>query len=264
MKNNIIASYFIPHWWWPRSLMWEEYMKKTWEIDLKKYLNNLWKKYNDLDAIIIISSHRETNNIAISFVEDYSLLYDYYWFPENTYNVDYKVKWDLKLSEKVEKSLNDNWIKTIRDTKRWLDHGSFIPLMEIFPDIKIPVIQVSISSNLDSRFHFNLWKALSWFKKENILILWSWMSYHNMGWFFSDNEKYTKESILFNEFLENNKYNLDNLLNWELNPISENIHTRAEHFMPFFVILWTSINWEITRDCKIFNHGIEIVWYKVD
>lgn len=263
MNTNIIPSYFIPHGWGPWNLMWEEHMKMTWEIHLKKYLNNLWEQYKNVDAIIMITAHWESSDIAISFVEDYHLLYDYYGFPNNTYQVDYKVKWDLNFSKKVENLLNTNWIKTSRDTTRWLDHGSFVPLMEMFPKITIPVIQVSISKNLDASFHYKLWEALASLKKENILILGSWMSYHNMRWFFSSDPKYRNDSIAFNKFLEKNINTTEVLLNWNREVLSKEVHPRPEHFIPFFTILWTKLDGEITQDIKMDNYGKEIVGYKV-
>lgn len=264
MENKIIPSYFIPHWWGPWNLMWENHMKQTWEIILKNYFNQLWKKHSDVDVVVIVTSHWENKNIKISYIDNYELFYDYYWFPNSTYNVNYKVKWDKKLSEKIKLLLNKSWIESSFDEKRWLDHWSFVPLMEIFPKIKIPVVQVSISRNLDPKFHFELWKAISTLKKENILILASGMSYHNMTWFFSSNEKFYKDSIEFNNYLEENLKSIDNLINIPNLEITKKVHPRIEHFIPFYTILWTSINWELIQDIKTLNYWVEIVWYKTE
>lgn len=263
MNENITPSYFIPHGGWPWNLMWNEHMKMTGEIHLKNYFNSLWEIHKNVDAIVLITSHWEAKDIKISFVENYELLYDYYGFPQNTYWVKYPVKGSISLAQKVEILLNKKWIQTQKDFTRWLDHGSFVPLMEIFPKINIPVVQVSISNNLDPLFHYQLWKALASLKTENILILWSGMSYHNMKWFFSSDLKYKNDSVLLNHFLEENISQIDVLLRMVDEPFFREAHPRREHFMPFFTILWTQLTDVILRDIKIENYGKEIVGYKV-
>lgn len=263
MNDKIIPSYFISHGWWPWNVMWEAHMRNTWEIDLKNYLNNLWQKYTDVKAVVVVTAHWEESKIWISFVEDYSLLYDYYGFPVNTYDIDYRVKWDIEIAWKIEQLLSENWIKSFRETKRGLDHWSFVPLMEMYPNMNIPVVQISISNNLNAKFHFNLWKALSSLKKENILILWSWMSYHNMSWLFSNDKSYRNDSVGFDEFIQENINNPEILFNWDKNILWLKSHPRPDHLMPFFTILWTNISWEISQDCKMNLFGKEIVWYKV-
>lgn len=266
MENKKIASYFIPHGWWPWNLMWDRYIKESWHIGLKKYLNDLWKKYLDVDAIIVVSSHWEEEDISISFVDDYNLYYDYYGFPKNTYKVDYKVKWSPLIAEKVEKALNDFDIKTQRNYNRWLDHWVFIPLMEMYPDIKIPVIQVSISSNLDPKFHLKVWEALSKFRSENILILWSWMSYHNLRWFFSFEKSFTDESEDFHNFLTKSveKDDIDSLLNISNTALLNSIHPRIEHLIPLYTIIWTWINDKKTLDSEVSIMNIKVASYKVE
>lgn len=258
-----LNSYFIPHWGWPWNLLWQDYMEKSWEIELKKYLNQLWKNQEDFDAVLLITPHWEEKDITLSFNDDYNLIYDYYGFPKNTYNIDYKVNWDKNIAEKIEKELEKNSIQSKRDYKRWLDHWSFIPLMEIFPNIDKPVIQMSISNNLSAEYHYKVWNALKELKKEKILIIWTGMSYHNMRWFFSNDPIHRKNSIEFNNFIEENINNINKLINWEENSLNKNVHPRSEHFMPFFIILWTSIGWEIEQDIKIDIYNKEIIWYKV-
>lgn len=262
MNETIIPSYFIPHGGGPWNLLGEAYMKKSGEIHLQKYLQKLWAKYREVDAIIMVTSHWESKGISVSFNTEYDLLYDYNGFPSHTYNIDYKVKWEPKLAEKIEGLLSKNWIEVDRETARWLDHGSFVPLMVMYPDAKIPVVQVSISSSLSEELHYKLWESLSSLKQENILILGSWMSYHNMQWFFSQAPSYREDSLRFNEFLEENLNNTEVLFNWYSQDLSKRVHPRNEHFMPFFTILWTSLSWEIERDCKIDIYEKEVVWYK--
>lgn len=105
---------------------------------------------------MIITPHWESPEIAVSFTQNYDLLYDYHGFPENTYNINYAVKGDVALAEKVESLLMKRGIQTRRDETRGLDHGSFVPLMEIIPKGDIPVVQISVRDDHDASFHYEL------------------------------------------------------------------------------------------------------------
>lgn len=61
---------------------------------------------------------------------------------------------------------------------RGYDHGVFIPLMILYPDANIPVIQISLLKSLDPQKHFEMGKALRKLKKDGFLILGSGASVH--------------------------------------------------------------------------------------
>ncbi len=56
----------------------------------------------------------------------------------------------------------------------------FIPLKLMFPDADIPVVQLSLRSDLDPRAHIEAGRALQALCGEGVLIVGSGMSFHNM------------------------------------------------------------------------------------
>ncbi len=56
--------------------------------------------------------------------------------------------------------LNDAGVKSVAEPNRGLDHGALIPLLLLFPNDKIPVIQISQQYQLDPSFHKQLAEIL--------------------------------------------------------------------------------------------------------
>ncbi len=80
--------------------------------------------------------------------------------------------------------LPESWRKIISqariDPQRGFDHGLFIPLKLMYPEADIPCLQLSLLRGLNSSAHIALGKALRELKDENILVVGSGFSFHNL------------------------------------------------------------------------------------
>ncbi len=93
--------------------------------------------------------------------DDPGLYFDYGGFPEESYKYKYPVKSSPDMRKEVTDSLMKNGISLQKHTqKRGYDHGVFIPLMIMYPEADIPVIQISLLKSLDPQKHFEMGKAL--------------------------------------------------------------------------------------------------------
>lgn len=131
-------------------------------------------------AVLLISGHWLAPSFTTGSHPRPPLIYDYYGFPEHTYQLRYDAPGDPELAARVRELLGAAAIATGDDPQRGYDHGVFIPLKLVLPDADVPVVQLSLLSSLDAAAHLAAGRALAPLRDEGVLILGSGMSFHNM------------------------------------------------------------------------------------
>jgi aromatic ring-opening dioxygenase catalytic subunit (LigB family) len=114
----------------------------------------------------------------------------------------------------------------------------------MYPEADIPCIQLSLLKSLDPDSHISLGKSLQAIEREDLLIIGSGFSFHNMRAFFSkDNELTLGMNQSFEEWLRDTCANQSmteserrlRLLRWETAPNARYCHPREEHLLPLHV-----------------------------
>ena len=131
-------------------------------------------------AILIVSGHWATDVPTVNVAPAHSLYYDYYGFPDHTYRLNYPVKGSPGHAARVRELLTRAGIGCDEEATRGLDHGVFVPLMLVYPDADIPVVQLSLRKDMDATAHLQIGRALQPLRDESVLIIGSGMSYHNL------------------------------------------------------------------------------------
>ncbi|TPX64146.1 hypothetical protein SpCBS45565_g06107 [Spizellomyces sp. 'palustris'] len=168
---------FLPHGGGPMPLL-----NDAGHRDLITFLTKTGRKYLNPrpKAILLVTAHWETRNPTVSTVSNPELLYDYYNFPPETYNIDFPAKGDPKVAKRVVDLLQNAGFKTQTDAERGWDHGVFVPLKLYLPDFDIPIIPMSVLTSQDAAEHYRIGKALEPLRDEGVMIIGSGMSFHNM------------------------------------------------------------------------------------
>ena len=131
-------------------------------------------------AILMVSAHWLESSFDVTSGAAPELIYDYYGFPPHTYELKYPAPGEPQLAARIAALLGQAGLPSKVNPSRGFDHGMFIPLMLMFPDADIPVVQLSLNSNLDPQIHLQLGEALTTLRDEGVLIVGSGMSFHNM------------------------------------------------------------------------------------
>jgi aromatic ring-opening dioxygenase catalytic subunit (LigB family) len=211
--------------------------------EMISFMKALPRKLINPEAILVISAHWEEPEPLIIGSQNPPLLFDYYGFPAETYEITYSCPGAPELAQKSKSLLINAGIKSEVITNRGLDHGVFIPLKMMYPNADIPVFQISLIQGLDPQRHIELGKALRpLLKNSKILVIGSGFSFHNMQEFFRLSDGKDTRNDEFQDWLiktctKNLPYEeIENkLINWEQAPNARYCHPREEHLLPLHV-----------------------------
>ena len=131
-------------------------------------------------AVLVITAHWLTPRPTFSVIQKPDLYYDYYNFPDYTYQLKYPVAGAPEVAARARALLADAGIASDSDDTRGIDHGVFIPFLLIYPDADVPIVAMSLQQDMNAAEHLAIGQALAPLRDENVLIVGSGMSFHNM------------------------------------------------------------------------------------
>ncbi|MEH7253267.1 class III extradiol ring-cleavage dioxygenase [Neobacillus niacini] len=204
------------------------------------FLSKLGNRFKP-KAIVIFSAHWESEILSLTYTDGVlDTVYDYYGFPEEMYQIKYPVMGSIEVAHKLESKFKDLGIKTRREEKRGLDHGSWVALRHMYSKADIPVIQVSVHPFLSPKEQYSIGRALQGLGKEDILVIGSGTTVHNLRWFFPDAKEPKKEAVEFDDWIidkvqKRDINSLDQYL--QLAPHAHLAVPRPEHFVPIFLAM---------------------------
>jgi aromatic ring-opening dioxygenase catalytic subunit (LigB family) len=207
------------------------------------FMQNLPRQLEKPNAVLVISAHWEESLPTVIASEHPPLFYDYYGFPQQAYEITYPAPGNPELAQKISNMLNRDGIESKKDNNRGFDHGLFIPLKMMYPNADIPMTQLSLVKGLDPKVHIEIGKSLRKIAKENILIIGSGFSFHNMKAF---DWKGRNVRDPMNEYFQDWLIDVctgnytqtereEKFIEWEAAPYARYCHPREEHLLPIHV-----------------------------
>ncbi|WP_328339824.1 class III extradiol ring-cleavage dioxygenase [Streptomyces violaceus] len=188
-------------------------------------------------AILMVSAHWEEAPLALGATETVPLVYDFWGFPEHYYRVRYEAPGAPELAESVRKLLRAPGTPVQDVPGRGLDHGAYVPLVEMYPEADIPVLQVSMPT-LDPAGLMEIGRKLAPLRDEGVLIVGSGFFTHNLaalrqggipGWS-AEFDDWGRRALEARD--------VDSLLDFtRTSPAGQLAHPRTEHFAPLFVTM---------------------------
>ncbi|HVY81930.1 MAG TPA: class III extradiol ring-cleavage dioxygenase [Steroidobacteraceae bacterium] len=191
-------------------------------------------------AILSVSGHWEEAEFTVATSPQPPMVYDYYGFPEHTYHIRYAAPGSPDLAQRVRALLESAGIRVAEDAERGFDHGTFVPLAVMYPNADVPIVSLSLRSNLDASEHLRMGAALQALRDEGVLIVGSGLSYHNLRALRMSASagpvSETFEAWLTRAVEERDAEARNALLSrWSEAPAARQAHPREEHLIPLMV-----------------------------
>ncbi|MFC6880001.1 MULTISPECIES: dioxygenase [Actinomadura] len=188
------------------------------------------------EAILMVSAHWEQAPPTVGATRTVPLVYDFWGFPRHYYAVRYEAPGAPGLAADVRALLPG----VRQDEERGLDHGAYVPLVEMYPDADVPVLQMSMPT-LEPERLFEVGRRLAPLRDQGVLIVGSGFTTHNLremspgpdapapAWS-REFDDWTERAVAAGD--------IDALLDFRTKaPAARVAHPRTEHFAPLFVAL---------------------------
>ena len=175
----------------------------------KKNIEKLGSKLQTPKYIIIVSAHYVTRNLKVINPTANKIMYDFYGFEDELYNVQYEINSEeFATFDLIDKLKAQNIDISIDESRQSYDHGVWNVLSMLYKNLQIPVIQLSLPISYSLEELVNLGEKLKEFKDEAMIICSGGIT-HNLGGMSYTNEV-KKYAYDFNEKVKEIIENGDN------------------------------------------------------
>jgi 4,5-DOPA dioxygenase extradiol len=207
------------------------------ETPSHKFLAGLGKALPAPKAILAVSAHWETEEPRLTASPRPPTIHDFQGFPPELYTIFYSAPGAPELAERIAGMLPHG----ATDPERGLDHGAWSPLILMYPAANIPVIQLSVQSQRNAAWHYDIGQKLAPLRDEGILIAATGNTTHNLRAAFRGGyDQPPHEVTTFSAWLHDALATKDHerLKTWESEaPYAQWNHPTPEHLLPLFVAL---------------------------
>lgn len=195
-------------------------------------------------AILVASAHFEAPGPTLTTHPAPPMIYDFGGFPAEMYAKQYPAPGNPALAERAGALLSGAGFAPRFDAARGYDHGTWTPLMLMYPEADIPVVQLSVDSRRNAAWHFAVGEALAPLRDENVLIVGSGSLTHDLRGFFVNPLPEAASPVDYARAFADWTHDAvtqgrtEDLLDWTARaPFALRNHPTPEHFLPLFVAL---------------------------
>lgn len=193
-------------------------------------------------AVLMVTAHWESRQPMLSGHSRPPMIYDFGGFPEALYQIDYPAPGAPDVAARAQQLLEAATMAAGIDNQRGLDHGTWVPLLKMYPQADVPVVQLSVQPGMTPRHHLDIGRALSPLAREGVLIVGSGHLTHNLrDWMLARGQTSPAPYALdFQRWVFDRlmTHDIDRLTRYRSEaPDAVRAHPTEEHFLPLFVAL---------------------------
>ena len=207
-------------------------------IEARQFLVELGRSLPRPKAIVAVSPHWLTGERAVKSPPRFTTWHDFGGFPRELYQLQYEAPGDAALADRVAQLIEASGIRAPRVGDLKLDHGVWVPLLLMYPQADIPIVQVAATWDTPKDY-FALGRALQPLAADGVLLLGSGGFVHNLRELVFDDERAAVPAWA-QEFADWTGARVeagewDALFDYRRHaPNAERAHPTEDHFLPLF------------------------------
>ncbi len=191
-------------------------------------------------AALVVTAHWETPVVTVESGANPDLIYDYYGFPEYTYELEYRAPGSPEVAARISEVLRASALDHRVDPGHGWDHGVFVPMKVMYPDADLPIVAMSLRDDLDPNHHLAIGRALESLR-DDVLIIGSGSSFHNLSHWTAESS-HLFDSWLAESLPEPGPVRSRTIERWSSAPGARIAHPREEHLLPLMVAVGAAEN----------------------
>ena len=215
------------------------------DIPARKFLQETGQRLPVPRGIVVVSAHWVTPDLQATGPSALETIHDFYGYPAELYDIKYAASGASWLNEQIIRVLGEAGYPVRIGPRSGLDHGAWIPLMLMYPNADIPVIQLSLKHSALPEQHFQIGQVLDGLRQDGILILGSGGLVHNLRLLKpegspTDDWALSFDNWLFERLVSHTPQELFSVKSRA--EYAHRAHPTDEHLMPLFVSMgagWT-------------------------
>ena len=207
---------------------------------LTRWGQGLRAQFPALRGVVIMSPHWMARTPQVMTGPQPATWHDFGGFPPALYQLQYPAPGAPALAQEVLALLQAADVPAQGDAQRPFDHGAWVPLMHLFPEADLPVVQVALPVGAGPAEVYALGAALRGLRSQGVLVMGSGSMTHNLAEFFGGAREPAPYVIAFSRWIESalERGDMQALLNYRsLAPHAERAHPTDDHFLPLFFAL---------------------------
>ncbi len=203
----------------------------------RDFLSGFGQELGRPKAILIASAHFESRAPQLTADAQPAMIYDFGGFPRPLFEMQYPAPGAPDLATRAAQMLGAVGMDAQPVQNRGFDHGTWVPLKLMYRQADIPVVQISVQTQMCAAHHIAMGRALAPLREEGVLIIGSGSLTHNLyelrraGGDLPPPEWVSGFADWTHDTLAEGR--ADDLAAWASSaPFARENHPSAEHFLP--------------------------------
>lgn len=215
-------------------------------------------------AIVIMSAHWLSSKLELSGHPAPVTWHDFSGFDPKLYRIRYPVAGHPALAESLAQQLGSYGIRCSVNPLRALDHGVWSPLLHLYPNADVPVVQLALPQHYDSHACYQLGAIFAGLRQEQVLLIGSGNITHNLAAMRWNADSVDDTAQAFKVWLLTQlKTHIPTALDWQQFVAANEVHPSSEHLLPLFFALGAGQRVSVVHE-SMAHHSLGMDIYRFD